>query len=282
VSLSSRRTGWSSRRTGWLRQLALIPHLVVMDVRAQMEYRVAFWIDRIAQVITYGSSFAMIWIIADRFGGIAGWNWADLAMLFSFHLIGYAVGASVSFTQMRDLEEQVRLGTLDTILTKPVNAWVYIVFARLNIGYASHAILGVILMAVAIVNLDIDWTLLTTAYFAISLVSAAMVTGSILTFIGATALIWTRSNHLYSLYFGFWELSRYPLNVFPAAIQGVMLTILPLGFMAAVPVAVLLGKPVPFLGDWAAPAALLAGPAFTVVTIAYWRYAMSRYQGAGG
>ena len=272
----------SSRRTGWLSQLAILPHLVLMHVRSEMEYRVAFWIDRIAQIITYGSSFAMIWIIADRFGGIAGWNWADLAMLFSFHLIAYSGGAALSFVQMRDLEEAIRLGTLDTILTKPMSPWAYMVFAGFNIGYAGHGILGVALMALAFANVDVAWSAGTIVYFVLSLVSAAMVTGAILTAIGATALIWTRSNHLYSLFFGFWELSRYPLNIFPAAIQGIMLTILPLGFMAAVPVAALLGKPVPFLGDWAGPVAILAGPVFVLLTVGYWRYAMSKYQGAGG
>jgi ABC-2 type transport system permease protein len=265
-----------------LRHLSILPHLVLMHVRSEMEYRAAFWIDRVAQIITYGSSFAMIWIIADRFGGIAGWNWADLAMLFSFHLIGYSAGAAMSFTQMRQLEEAIRLGTLDTILTKPISPWAYMIFSGFNIGYAGHGILGVALMALAFANVEIEWSLAAVGYFVASLVSAAMVTGAILTAIGATALIWTRSNHLYSLYFGFWELSRYPLNIFPGIIQGLMLTILPLGFMAAVPVAVLLDKPVPFLGNWAGPVALLAGPAFVLITAAYWRYAMSEYQGAGG
>ncbi len=265
-----------------LRQLAILPHLALMHIRAEMEYRVAFWIDRVAQIITYASSFAMIWIIADRFGGLAGWNWADLALLFSFHLIGYSAGASVSFSQMRELEEAIRLGTLDTILTKPISPWAYMVFSGLNIGYVGHGILGVALMTLAIANLDIAWSLPTLAYFVASLISAAMVTVAILTTIGATALVWTRSNHLYSLFFGFWELSRYPLNIFPVPIQTAMLTILPLGFMAAVPVAVLLGKPVPFLGDWAGAAALLAGPVFILLTMAFWRYAMSKYQGAGG
>ncbi len=61
-----------------------------------------------------------------------------------------------------------------------------------------------------------------------------------------------------------------------------MLTVVPLGFMAAVPVAVLLGKPVPILGDWAGAVALLAGPVFVLLAMALWRHAMTKYQGAGG
>ena len=115
---------------------SVLLHLVLMHIRAEMEYRAAFWIDRVAQIITYGSSFAMIWIIAERFGGIAGWNWADLALLFAFHLMGYSAGASMSFTQMRQLEEAIRLGTLDTILTKPISPWAYMIFS----GFAGSAV----------------------------------------------------------------------------------------------------------------------------------------------
>ena len=265
-----------------LSQLRLIPTLLLMNVRAQMEYRGAFWIDRIAQIITYSSSFAVLWIIVAQFDTLAGWGWADLALLYSFHMLSYSVGACMSFTQMRDLEEHVRLGTFDTIITRPMSPWVYLVFARFNIGYASHVILAVSLMTWALLTIDVEWSIGWVVYFILSMLSAAMVTGAIMTMIGSSALIWTRSNHIYSLYFGFWELSRYPLNIFPAAIQGVMLTIVPLGFMAAVPVAVLVDKPVPLLGDWAGPVALLAGPILIGLAVLQWRYAMSKYQGAGG
>jgi ABC-2 type transport system permease protein len=61
-----------------------------------------------------------------------------------------------------------------------------------------------------------------------------------------------------------------------------MLTIVPMAFMAAVPCAVLLGKPVPILGDWAGPIALLAGPGLALLAAVLWRHAMGKYQGAGG
>ena len=65
-------------------------------------------------------------------------------------------------------------------------------------------------------------------------------------------------------------------------VTSVMLTFIPLAFMAAVPTAVLLGKPVPLLGDWAGPAALLAGPVLAGLAGLFWRYGINKYQGAGG
>ncbi|MCR6671855.1 ABC transporter permease [Devosia ginsengisoli] len=265
-----------------LHRLSILPLLVQMFVKSQMEYRGAFWLDRLAQIVSYGAVLLTIWILLQKFQLLGGWNWPELALLFSFQLLAYAMGASVSFTQLRDLEELVRLGTIDTLLTKPINTWAYLIFSGLNIGYAGHIILAIPVLVWALIAAQVNWSVGTALFFVFSLLSATMVTGSVITMIGATALIWVRSNHLFSIFFGFWELTRYPLNIFPSGIQVVMLTVVPLAYISAVPVAVLLGKPVPLLGDFAAPVALLAGPVLVLIAIAHWRYALSRYQGAGG
>ena len=265
-----------------LHRLAILALLVSMFVKSQMEYRGAFWLDRLAQIISYGAVLLTIWILLQKFELLGGWDWPQLALLFSFQLLAYSLGASASFTQLRDLEELVRLGTLDALLTKPINTWAYLIFSGLNIGYAGHIILAIPVLVWALVAAQIDWSVGTAFFFVGSLLSATLVNGAVITMIGATALIWVRSNHLFAIFFGFWELTRYPLNIFPAGIQVVMLTIVPLAYVSAVPVAVLLGKPVPLLGDYAAPVALLAGPVLVLIAISHWRYALSRYQGAGG
>lgn len=123
----------------------------------------------------------------------------------------------MSFVQLRELEELVRLGTYDTLLVKPFSPWTYLVFSGLNIGYAGHVILAVALMAWAVLSIDFTWSIWSASFFIAALISATLLTGALITMIGATALIWVRSNHLFSIFFGFWELTRYPLNIFRAA-----------------------------------------------------------------
>ncbi|KQX35524.1 ABC transporter permease [Devosia sp. Root436] len=263
-------------------RLAILPLLIRMHVKSQMEYRGAFWLDRLAQIISYGAVLLILWILLQKFHQLGGWNWPELALLFSFQLLAYSLGASMSFTQLRELEELVRLGAIDTLLTKPVNTWAYLIFSGLNIGYVGHIILAIPVLVWALLAAQVEWSVGTALFFIFSLLSATMVTGALMTMIGATALIWVRSNHLFSIFFGFWELTRYPLGIFPTGLQVVMLTIVPLGYISSVPVAVLLGKPVPLLGDLAAPVTLLAGPCLVFIAIIHWRYALNRYQGAGG
>lgn len=264
------------------RSLAVVPHLVRIYVRTRMEYRGAMLLAWFAQGLSYAATYTAIALVLIRFGDLGGWTWSEMALLLSFHLLAYSIGASLSFTQFRDIEEKVRLGTFDAVLIKPVSPWVYLVFSGLNIGYVGHIILAVCLMAWSVTQVSVNWSILTALYFLFSLLSAAMVTAAIMTMIGATALLWVRSKHLFSIFFGFWELARYPLNIFPVPLQVLMLTVAPLGFLAFVPVAVTLGKPVPLLGDWAAFASLAAGPLAVLIGALHWRYCIRNYQGAGG
>ncbi|WP_064692188.1 ABC transporter permease [Rhizobium aegyptiacum] len=265
-----------------IHHLRVIPLLVRMHVRSQMEYRGAFWLDRLAQILSYGSVFATIGILLARFQTLGGWSWPELALLFSFQLLAYSLGAAMSFVQLRDLEELVRLGTYDTLLVKPFSPWAYLVFSGLNIGYAGHIILAVPLLCWAVLSVDFAWSASSVAFLLAGIVSATLVTGAMITMIGATALMWVRSNHLFSIFFGFWELTRYPLNIFPGSIQFTLITAVPLALTSSVPVGALLGKPIPILGDWAGPATLAAGPVWVLLAIAHWRYATRKYQGAGG
>ena len=261
---------------------SVIPALVGTFIKSKAEYPGAMVLGWASQFASYGAMYTAIALILSRFGSLGGWVWPEMALLLSFHLLAYSLGASLSFVQFREMEEKVRMGTMDAILVKPIGPWTYIVFSGLNIGYFGHIVLAVGLMAWALFNVDMAWSIHIAVFFALALASAAAIVAALMTMIGATALVWVKSNHLYQLFFGFWELARYPLQIFPLPLQVLMLTFAPMAFVAYVPVAVMLGKPVPLLGDLAATAALLAGPLLVLIAMAHWRYALSRYQGAGG
>ncbi|UJW86848.1 ABC transporter permease [Devosia sp. SL43] len=260
----------------------VIPALVRTFIRSKAEYPGAMVLGWLSQFAAYASMYTAISLILARFGSLGGWLWPEMALLLSFHLLGYSLGASLSFVQFREIEDKVRMGTFDAILVKPIGPWTYLVFSGLNIGYTGHIVLAIGLMAWSLTQVDVTWTPLLALLFLAYLTSAAMIVAAVMTMIGATALVWVKSNHLYQIFFGFWELARYPLNIFPLPLQVLMLTVAPLAFLAYVPVAALLGKPVPLIGDWAAPAALLMGPLCVLIAMAHWRWCLRNYQGAGG
>jgi ABC-2 type transport system permease protein len=262
--------------------LRVLPFLVTLFIRSRLQYRGAVILGWVSQAFAYGTTYTAIALIITRFDNLGGWHWPEMALLLSFHLLAYATGASFSFTQMRDLEQIVHQGKFDALLVKPMSPWAYLVFSGLNIGYTGHIILALGLMAWSLTQVAVSWSPLTALYFLTALLSSAMLVAALITMIGASALIWVRSKYLYSIFFGFWELARFPLNIYPGVVQAVMLTVMPLGFLTYVPVAVLLGKDVVLLGSWAGAASLLSGPIAVLIAMAHWRYCIRHYQGAGG
>jgi ABC-2 type transport system permease protein len=263
--------------------VAVVGMLIRMHLKTQVEYRGAFLLDRVAQILSYGAAYAAIWVLLNRFGSLGGWGWPDLALLLSFQLLAYSLGASLSFVQFRDLEEQVRLGKFDTLMVKPISPWAYLTFGGFNIiGYAGHIVLALGLMVWSLLQANVDWSIWSALYFVLVLISAAMVVAALMTMIGVAALVLVQSSYLYSIFFGFWELTRYPINIFPPALQWMLVTIVPLGFMNYVPVAVFLGKDVAILGGWAMPLSLLAGPVTVAFAMWHWRWSIRHYQGEGG
>lgn len=257
--------------------------LTRMRVKTQMEYRAGFFLDRVAQIVSYSASFAALWVLLERFGALGGWSWPELALLLSFQLFNYAIGASVSYVQMRDLEDLIARGAFDAVMVKPVSPWTYVVFEGFNaVGYSGHIVLAAVLMGWSLTQLSVGIDLWGVLYLVGALASASMIVAALITMIGATALRAVRARYLYPIFFGFWELTRYPLNIFPTGIVVVLLTIVPMGYLSFVPVAFVLGKEIPILGVWGGLASLLVGPALVFLARMHWRHSILGYQGAGG
>jgi ABC-2 type transport system permease protein len=258
--------------------LLLLFHLMRLRVRTRLEFRAGLMIAWLAQAFGYAGVFTSIWLILTRFENIGGWTWPQMALLLGFHTLGYALGACFTLVQLRRMEEIVLSGEFDTLLVRPLNPWAYLVFSGFNIEYGGHIVLGAGLIAWALPQLSIVWTVGTGLLFVGGLLSAALITASMITIIGACAMVLGRARYLFGIYFDFWELSRYPASIFAAPFQIALLSIVPLGYMAYVPVSVLLGRSVPYLGASAAPATLAAGPVTVCVAAWFWRFCLDRYQ----
>lgn len=267
---------------GLVRTLVVLPYLVKLFVKSEMEYRAGWMLDRVAQVVNYGAGYAAIWVLLARFKVLGGWTWPELALLLSFQLLAYAVGASFSFVQMRELEETIRRGQFDVLMVKPFSPWAYIVFSRLNVGYAGHIALAVPMLAWSLGQTHIVGSAATAAYLIAALIGSAVLVAATMTMVGACALVLVRSRYLYAIWFGFFELTRYPLAIFPAGIQLVLFTVVPLGFINFAPVAWLLGKPIPVIGATGGLLAPLAGPLVALLAAMHWTWSIRRYQGGGG
>lgn len=257
-------------------------HLIKLYIKTKMEYRLSFLIHIAAMGVSYACSFAAIYVLVAQSKKIGDWTWPELALLLSFQLLAYALGAATSYVQFRDLETMVHRGTFDILLTKPISTWGYIVFSGLHIEYIGHATLALGLMVWALLNIDVMWSPSLVVYGILAILNGSLVVASVLTIIGTLSLVLVRSRAIYTVFFSFWQLARYPLSIFPIAVQWLLFTIIPLAYMCYVPVAVFLGKRISLVGNFAPQLSLASGPVSVVIAMMAWKYCIRNYQSAGG
>jgi ABC-2 type transport system permease protein len=255
---------------------------VELRLKERMEYRGAFLLGVVAQIIGYGGSYLVIWLMMQRFHSIDGWSWPEIALLYSIGLFTYSLGASFTFIQMTELESMVREGTFDGVLVKPVNPFLYVVARKYNVGYLAHYMISGSILIWSLLQLSIDWTLFKIVYLILILISGAMIQAAILSIIGAWSFIVVRTGFLFSLFFRLKDFISYPLSVYGVAVQIGLAFFVPLAFVNYYPSAFLLSKTTPLLSDWGARIAPLAGPVCLWIAYHVWMYGVNKYQGAGG
>ncbi|MQB08171.1 ABC transporter permease [Agrobacterium tumefaciens] len=235
---------------------------------------IAGWIS---QCFAYACVYASIAAIILHFRGLNGWNLPEVFLLLGLHLAAYSLGASVTFTQFRDLEDMVERGEFDTLLLRPIGAWLYICLSGLNFSYVGHLCLAATLVVWATLSLNLQWDVRMVSFATISVLSGAVAIGAVISIFSSTALVLGSSRYLFSVFFGLWELSRYPLDIYPDALRFILLVITPFGYLGYVPTGILLGKEIPILHELAGPACIVVGPIYAILAVRYWRACVGYY-----
>lgn len=262
--------------------LALFWHHVRLQLRERMEYRGAFLLGMIAQGLGYTADFAVIWLMLNRFDIIAGWEWSEIALLYSLSVMTYAIGAAFTYSPMTELEMLVQRGTLETVLVKPTNPFWTLVGQRFNIGYLPHLALAGSVFGWAVATAPIAWSLPNVLLLISAIVSGSMIQAAMLTVIGSWAFTFTRSGTLFAINGRLRELIRLPIGIFGVVPQILVTLVVPLAFATYYPAATLLSQSGQLFPTWVGWLTPMVGPLFMWIAYLVWTRGIDRYQGAGG
>ena len=75
---------------------ALYLRLVGARIRAQMQYKVSFWMDLVGFGLVTGLEFATIAILYGRFQSIGGWSIAEVALLYGMVSVAFSLAEMFS------------------------------------------------------------------------------------------------------------------------------------------------------------------------------------------
>ena len=258
--------------------------LLSLQVRSQMQYRVAFVLDALGAMLFLGLFFVALALILDRFGSVGGWRLGEIAFLWGSVEVAFGLMDMVfSGFDPQSFGQRVRRGSFDQLLLRPVNITTQVLgddFAMRRLGRIAQ---GIIIFAIAVNLADIQWTVGKALYLPLMLLGMVAFFGGLFV-IGSTITFWTVESieAINVLTYGGSEMMQYPMHIYPSPLRRFFTYVVPAIFLNYTPALYFLGKPDP-LG---LPASLrfvspLVGIGLLLAALAFWRFGIRHYQSTG-
>lgn len=242
----------------------------------ELQYRLNFVVQLVQSLLALGTGLVVLALIYQRTDDLDGWSRPELlAVMGVFTMMGGLIRMVIE-PNMQRLMEDIRLGTFDHVLTKPTDAQMLASVREFRLWQSVDLVVGAIVLAVALVQLDDRPGPLDALAF-----GAALVLGGVMVYcfwllitIGAFWVV--RMNEVQELFSGLYRAGQFPVGIYPAWLRYGLTFLVPIAFAVTVPSQALTGR-------LTAPNLLLAAAVAVVLaalTRVLWRVGLRHYSGA--
>ncbi|MEV4115071.1 ABC-2 family transporter protein [Nonomuraea sp. NPDC049695] len=248
--------------------------------RAAAAYPVSFALMILFGVVTASLDVAVILIVFANTTTLAGFSRDEVLFLYGAAGVSFAV-CDTFVSNIDRISQHIKAGTLDTILIRPVSAWVQLATDRFVPARIGRVVQSVIVLGYGIAALDLDWR--RAWMIPVMVVTGVVIFAALWTLAGAIQFLLTDAPEVSNaLTYGSAQLNQYPLSIYARDLVRAVTYVFPLAFVNWQPGLYVLGRADPFgtpeLMRFAGPVAalvlaLLAGLA--------WRQGIRHYRSTG-
>lgn len=264
--------------------LAAYRRLLMIQIRAQMQYRVSFLFDVLGTLITMLLFFVSLALVFARFGNLGGWQLGEVAFLWGMVEMAFGTMDLIfSGFDPGSFGQRVRRGQFDQLLLRPLNITIQVLGDRFALRRLGRILQGVVVLGIALQLAKIHWTLGKVLYLPLVILGMVAFFGGLFV-IGSTISFWTieSSEALNILTYGGNEMIQYPMHIYPDSLRRIFTYLVPAIFLNYYPALYFLDKADPFglpvLMRFVAP---LVGLGILWLALAFWRFGIQHYQSTG-
>jgi ABC-2 type transport system permease protein len=249
---------------------------VRLGVLHELAYRGNLVVQLFYSSIGLVGSLAFLAAVYTRTETLSGWTPAELLALWGvFTLLTGLVGTCVQ-PSLQLFMEEVRMGTFDFTLTKPADAQLLASTRQVEVWKLVDVVIGLGLLVVAVVWLGGRVGLTSAAAFVIALAAGGVTSYSAILALATLAFWFIRIDNVLVVFLTFWETGRWPVQIYPPWLRGMLTFLVPVAFATTVPAEALLGK----LTTWTFFGALAVAIVLLALSRWFWHRGVRHYSGA--
>jgi len=259
-----------------LRPIRLFALFFRIGALNELQYRANLAVQLLESGISLATGLAVLGLVFGQTTNLGGWSEAELLAVMGVHILMGGVIRTAIQPNMERLMTDVRQGTLDFVLTKPEDSQVLISVREFRIWQAVDIVVGAIVLAIAIGQLEGAIGLGAALLFGATLILGAVMIYCFWLLLTTAAFWIVRMDEIHELFDGVYQSGRWPVTIYPGWLRISLTYLVPIAFAVTVPAEALTSR--------LTVETLVLAAAFTValllVTRWFWRFGLRNYSGA--
>jgi ABC-2 type transport system permease protein len=259
-----------------MRYFRLLLLFVKSSLLVELEYRANFAARAAVSLFNIGVVLAGTGIFYAHTDQIGGWTFDQALVIVGIFTFVSGFVAAFLRPNTQKIIEMVRQGTLDFVLTKPVNSQFMASLRYAELFYLVDMAAGAAIVAAAFARLGRAPDAGHLALFAGMLGLALLIVYSIWMVIATLAFWLVKVGNMAELFNSTYETGRFPISTYQGVVRLALTFIIPVAFITTFPAQSVLGW---LDAPTAAASAAMAGALFAASAL-FWRFAVRSYSSA--
>ncbi|MET8868959.1 ABC-2 family transporter protein [Nonomuraea sp. NPDC004580] len=248
--------------------------------RAAAAYPASFAMMTLLGFVTAAIDVGVILVVFANTTSLAGFSRDEVLFLYGAASLSFTI-CDTFVSNLDRVSQHIKAGTLDTILIRPVGAWLQLATDRFNATRIGRILQAALVLGYAIAALGVDvrrvWMI------PVMVVTGIVIFAALWTLAGALQFVLTDAPEVVNAFtYGSQQLNQYPLSIYARDLVAGVTYVLPLAFVNWQPGLYVLGRADPlgtpefmrFIG----PAAALA---LALLAALAWRQGVRHYRSTG-
>ncbi len=259
-----------------MRYLRLLRVFYKYSLVSELEYRVEFLANVFMNVFWLAwavVSVAVFFLHTDKLGD---WTWPEVLMVVALFTLFSGVMEAFLRPNVGAVLDQVRDGTFDFVLLKPVNAQFIASLRNIVVWRLSDVVIGLGLIVYALAQLHDVPTPGQIALFVLMLLAATVIVYATWLMMVSLSFWFVKLDNFTELFYAFYEAGRYPVTIYRGLVRIVLTFVVPIAFVTTFPASALLGR----IDPMTALVSVALATGLFVISNRFWNFAIQHYSSA--
>ncbi|MDX9730754.1 MAG: ABC-2 family transporter protein [Bdellovibrionales bacterium] len=245
------------------------------SLMAELEFRFNIAARIVTDIVWYIAQLSVFEVLFRHTENLSGWTLPETRVFMGLLFVTDSIFMMLFSENLDRMGEKVRRGELDLLLVKPVNSQWMMSFQKVSVAYIGNFLISSAWLAWSLSQIE-SFKPINTLWLLLTVPIGLSIVYAIRFLTSATALFFTRADAINYIWYQVYRLGTRPDTIFPQILRYMILTVMPIAFLASVPAQIILGK--------SGPQLLVLGGTLSILLVyassRFWKYGLKSYSSA--